>query len=91
MKKLETKSLVLLKHHLRALKLPTIHAECEKVAARCAQDNVDHLGFLLQLCELELIEREKRAADRRLKAAKFRCDRPAIWSGDHRCRKRSPT
>jgi DNA replication protein DnaC len=71
MKKLETKSMVLLKHHLRALKLPTIHAECEKVAARCAQDNVDHLGFLLQLCELELIDREKRAADRRLKAAKF--------------------
>lgn len=71
MKKLETKSMVLLKHHLKALKLPTIHAECEKVASRCAQDNVDHLGFLLQLCELELIEREKRAADRRLKAAKF--------------------
>ena len=34
-------------------------------------DNVDHLGFLLQLCELELIEREKRAAERRLKAARF--------------------
>ena len=71
MKKLETKSMVLLKHHLKALRLPTIHAECEKVANRCACDNVDHLGFLLQLCELELIEREKRAADRRLKAAKF--------------------
>jgi DNA replication protein DnaC len=71
MKKLETKSMVLLKHHLKALKLPTIHAECEKVANRCAHDNVDHLGFLLQLCELELIDREKRAADRRLKAAKF--------------------
>jgi hypothetical protein len=52
MKKIETKSTVLLKHHLKALRLPTIHAECEKVAARCAKDNVDHLGFLLQLCEL---------------------------------------
>jgi len=71
MKKLETKNTVLLKHHLKALKLPTIHTECEKVAARCAQDNVDHLGFLFQLCELELIEREKRAAERRLKAARF--------------------
>ena len=71
MKKLETKSMVLLKHHLKALKLPTIHAECDKVACRCAMDNVDHLGFLLQLCELELIEREKRAAERRLKAARF--------------------
>ena len=71
MKKLETKSTVLLKHHLKALKMPTMHDECEKIAARCAKENVDHLGFLLQLCEQELIDREKRAADRRLKAAKF--------------------
>jgi DNA replication protein DnaC len=71
MKKLETRSTVLLKHHLKALKLPTITAECEKVAARCAKENVDHLGFLLQLCELELLERERRAAARRLKAAKL--------------------
>lgn len=71
MKKIETKSLVLLRHHLKALKLPTMHDECEKIARRCAADNADHLAFLLQLCELELIERERRAADRRLKAAKF--------------------
>ncbi len=71
MKKIETKSTVLLKHHLKALKLPTILAECEKVAARCAKDNIDHLAFLLQLAELELIERERKAALRRLKAAKF--------------------
>jgi DNA replication protein DnaC len=71
MKMLETKSTVLLKHHLKVLKLPTFQGECEKVAARCATENVDHLGFLLQLCELELITREKRAAERRLKAARF--------------------
>lgn len=71
MKKIETKSVVLLQHHLKALKLPTILAECQKIASRCAADNVDHLGFLLQLCELELIDREKRAAERRLKAARF--------------------
>jgi DNA replication protein DnaC len=70
-KKTETKSTVLLKHHLGALKLPTMTAECEKVARRCAAEDVDHLGFLLQLCELELIERERRAAQRRLKAARF--------------------
>ena len=52
MKKIETKSTVLLAHHLKALRLPTILAECEKVAARCATDNIDHLAFLLQLCEL---------------------------------------
>jgi len=65
------KSVVLLKHHLKALKLPTILSECEKVAARCAADNADHLSYLLRLCELELIEREQKAAQRRLKAARF--------------------
>jgi DNA replication protein DnaC len=62
---------VLLKHHLKALKLPTMTAECEKVAGRCAKENADHLSFLLQLCELELLDRERRAAALRLKAAKF--------------------
>jgi len=71
MNKVETKSAVLLKHHLKALKLPTMHAECEKIAQRCAADNADHLAFLLQLCELELIERERKAAERRLKMARF--------------------
>ena len=71
MKKTETKSTVLLAHHLKVLRLPTILAECEKVAARCAADNIDHLGFLLQLCELELLERERKSAVRRLKAANF--------------------
>ena len=67
----DTKSTVLLKHHLKALKLPTVLAECEKVAQRAAAENVDHLAFLLQVCELELIERERKAAERRLKAARF--------------------
>jgi DNA replication protein DnaC len=67
----DTKSTVLLKHHLKALRLPTVWAECEKVARQCAADNVDHLGFLLRVIELELIERERKAAERRLKAARF--------------------
>ena len=71
MKKTTTTSTVLLKHHLKALRLPSILSECEKVAGRCATENVDHLGFLLQLCELELVDREQRAAERRLKAARF--------------------
>ena len=65
------RSTVLLKHHLKALKLPTVLAECEKVATRCAAENIDHLGFLLQLLDLELIDRERKSADRRLKAARF--------------------
>jgi DNA replication protein DnaC len=71
MKSLEAKSMVLLHHHLKALKLPTIGAECEKVAKQASADNVDHLTYLLQLLELELLDREKRAAERRLKAARF--------------------
>jgi DNA replication protein DnaC len=66
-----TTSTVLLKHHLKALRLPTVARECEKIAVRCAGENVDHLGYLLQVCELELIERERKAAERRLKAARF--------------------
>ena len=71
MKKTETKSTVLLSHHLKALRLPTMLAECEKAAQRCSRENVDHLGFLLQLCEQELLERERKASERRLNAAKF--------------------
>lgn len=67
----DTRSTVLLKHHLKALKLPTILSECEKAATRCATENVDHLGFLLQVADLELIDRERKAAERRLKAARF--------------------
>ena len=67
----ESKSLVLLKHHLKSLRLPTMERECDKVANRAAHENLDHLAFLLQLVELEMIEREQRASERRLKAAKF--------------------
>jgi DNA replication protein DnaC len=69
--KTETKSTVLVKHHLKRLKLPTMHSECEKLAARSAKENLDHLAYLLALCELELVDRERRAAERRLKAARF--------------------
>jgi DNA replication protein DnaC len=41
------------------------------VAAQAAADNADYLSYLLQLCELELLDREKRAAERRLKAARL--------------------
>ena len=63
--------LVLLRHHLAALHLPTVQAECEQVARQCARENIDYLGFLLRLCERELGDRERRACARRLKAARF--------------------
>ncbi|MFN9295944.1 MAG: ATP-binding protein, partial [Planctomyces sp.] len=76
MLKTETKSTVLLKHHLKQLKLPTMQSACDKVAQRCAAENVDHLGFLLRSCEEEVIERERKAAERRLKAAQFPNHKP---------------
>jgi DNA replication protein DnaC len=71
MKKHETKQTVLLKHHLQQLKLPIFERDCEEFAFRCAAENIDHLGYLLQLSERELQDREARAAERRLKSARF--------------------
>jgi DNA replication protein DnaC len=71
MKQLEATSTLLLRHHLKALRLPTIGSECEKIATQAAAGNIDHLTYLLQLCELELLERERKATERRIKAARF--------------------
>jgi len=62
---------VLLQHHLKKLRLPTFHSEYNKLAQQCAAQNKDHIAYLLRLCELELIERERRMIERRIKAAKF--------------------
>ena len=69
---------VLLAHHLKQLKLPTVLREYEKVARECARDGVDHPRYLLRLIELELIERERRTVERRIRAARF----PAVKSFD---------
>ncbi len=39
---------LLLRHHLKQLKLPTVLAEYEKVAQECARSGVDHVRYLLQ-------------------------------------------
>ena len=69
---------VLLAHHLRQLKLPTVLREYEKVAAEAAREGLDHVRFLLRLVELELIDREQRMVERRIRAARF----PAVKSFD---------
>ena len=48
---------ILLAHHLKQLKLPTVLREYDKVARECAQGGVDHPRYLLRLVELELIDR----------------------------------
>lgn len=62
---------LLLDHHLKTLKLPTFLREYEKLARQCAADGLDHVRFLARLVELELIDRERRMIERRIKAAKF--------------------
>jgi len=62
---------VLLAHHLKQLKLPTILREHEKVAREAARDGVDHVRYLLRLVELELLDRERRVTERRIGEAKF--------------------
>ena len=62
---------VLLAHHLKKLRLPTFHSEYVKLARQSAAEGKDYVQYLLRLCELELIERERRMIERRIKAAKF--------------------
>ena len=62
---------VLLDHYLKQLKLPTMLREYKPIAQVCAQEDQDHISFLLRLTERETIEREQRAAERRVRAAKF--------------------
>jgi DNA replication protein DnaC len=69
---------VLLGHHLKARKLPTFVREYDKVARQCAAEGIDHVRYLLRLAELEMIDREQRLVERRIRAARF----PAVKSLD---------
>ena len=62
---------ILLHHHLKTLRLPTFKGEYAKQAQLCAAENKDHIQYLARLCEMELIDRERRMTERRIKAAKF--------------------
>jgi DNA replication protein DnaC len=62
---------VLLDHHLKVLRLPTFLREYDKVAQQCADEAVDYPRYLFRLTELELLDRERRATERRIKQARF--------------------
>jgi len=62
---------LLLEHHLKALRLPTMLREYDKVARQCAVEQADFPRFLLRLTELELLDRDRRATERRIRQAKF--------------------
>jgi DNA replication protein DnaC len=62
---------VLLEHHLKQLRLPTFLREYDKVARQCAAESVDYPRYLLRLTEQELLDRERRACERRIHQARF--------------------
>ena len=78
---------LLLAHHLKALKLPTFLREYDKLARQCAAEGADHVRYLIRLAELELIDRERRMVERRIRQAKF----PAVKSLDYQRRSRPLT
>jgi DNA replication protein DnaC len=65
------KPTLLLNHYLKQLRLPTMLREYQTTAQTCSKENKDHIAYLLQLVERETFEREQRAAERRIKSAKF--------------------
>ena len=62
---------ILLAHYLKTLKLSTFHREYQTLARLCATESIDHVGYLFRLAEREIIERDRRKVERRIKAAKF--------------------
>lgn len=65
-----------LAHHLTTLRLPTFLREYDKQARLAAAEGVDHVRYMARLTELELVDRERRMVERRIKAANV----PAVKS-----------
>jgi len=66
-----SKPTLLLEHHLKVLKLPSFLRDYQSVAGVCGQERSDYPTYLLRLSERELIDRERRATERRIKEAQF--------------------
>jgi DNA replication protein DnaC len=62
---------VLLEHYLKQLRLPSMVREYRKLGEQCAQEGATFEVFLLRLVEQEMMDRERRATERRIQAAKF--------------------
>ena len=69
---------LLLVHHLKTLKLPAFLREYDKLARQCAAEGAGHVRHPVRLAELELIDRERRMVERRIRQARF----PAVKSLD---------
>jgi DNA replication protein DnaC len=62
---------LLLKSNLKQLRLPTMHAEFEKLAREAAQANEGYEQYLLRLSELEVTARASNAVQTRIRQADF--------------------
>jgi DNA replication protein DnaC len=62
---------LLLKSNLKQLRLPTMHAEFEKLAREAAQANEGYEQYLLRLTELEVTARASNAVQTRIRQADF--------------------
>jgi len=65
------KPTILLDHHLKKLKLPSMLRDYHSLAVVCRDERCDYPTYLLRLAERELLDRERRAAERRVKDARF--------------------
>jgi DNA replication protein DnaC len=72
-------------HRRHNIKKCGVKVACNNIAvtprlsdARRADEGLDHIRFLLRVAELELIDRERRMVERRIKEARF----PAVKSLD---------
>ena len=65
------KPTVLLEYCLKKLRLPTMLREYATMTAVCQKDRTDFPTYLLSLVEREFLDRENRAAERRVKVANF--------------------
>jgi DNA replication protein DnaC len=63
--------MMLLKHNLKTLRLPTMLSEYPKLSREAVQANESHEQFLLRLTELEVNQRSANALQARIKAAGF--------------------
>jgi DNA replication protein DnaC len=62
---------LLIQHHLKRLRLPTILNHHQKLAQDAAQQNLSYGAYLLSLLELEVAQREENQQKRRIAQARF--------------------
>ena len=58
-------------HHCRLLRLPTIAAQCQRLAKDAVQQQQPYLTYLAELLSAEVDERERHTIERRIKDARL--------------------